>query len=51
MTRRAGAEEQVRAARRTLRLSLAASWGKPLAHRVDPRELLSLPLPTPRTLS
>jgi hypothetical protein len=39
-----GNAKRARDAWRTLQLSLSASWGRPLAHEVDPRHLLSLPL-------
>ena len=44
MARKTGSKEQAAAAWRTLQVSLSAPWGKPLAHEVDPRQLLGLPL-------
>lgn len=40
----AGGKKRAAAAWRTLRVSLSAPWGKPLAHHVDPRQLLGIPL-------
>jgi hypothetical protein len=42
--RKTGNENLTKAAWRTFQLVLSAPWGTPLAHGVDPRQLLSLPL-------
>jgi len=39
-----GNAKRARDAWRTLQLSLSTPWGRPLAHEVDPRHLLGLPL-------
>ena len=44
MPPKTGNAKRARDACRTLQLSLSAPWGRPLAHEVDPRHLLSLPL-------
>ena len=44
VARKTGSKEQAAAAWQTLQVSLSAPWGKPLAHGVDPRQLLGLPL-------
>jgi hypothetical protein len=38
-----GNAKRLKDAWQTLQLSLSTPWGRPLAHEVDPRHLLSLP--------
>ena len=44
MPPKTGNAKRAKDAWRTSQLSLSTPWGRPLAHEVDPRQLLSLPL-------